>query len=212
MNMETGNQLVEVLQPTAPATAPDGAAMLRDATFAIASIPPGAPALPFDDWLDVGRGLYAKRKELDWQCADWLAYGLTHHAEQMKLALPEFATDAIEQKRLVHSAKIAAAIPASQRDTALTFAHHEHVADFPLDERLALLAKARENKWSARVLRIEAMGERARLGIGNMLIDDPDWEYDQHMAILRAWNRAHPDVRENFLEMANESNLGVIEE
>lgn len=106
-------------------------------------------ALPvgFNEWLEQGRDLYARRKTLEWECADWLSDGFAKFPEQMTLAIQEFASDPIEQKALTKSAKVAASIPISQRNTALTFAHHVHVADLPLDELTGMGAIERVAQW-----------------------------------------------------------------
>ena len=165
----------------------------------------------FNDWLDAGRSLYEQRKALEWQCADWLAEGVARFPKQMEIVLPMLAADPIEQKKLTKAARVATAIPASNRNTALTFDHHAHVADLPLDERLTLLAKAADENISARALRIVAMERRRELGIGTMLIDDPDWDYQFLQAIARAWNRAPQHVRQDFFDMAGDAKLGVVE-
>jgi hypothetical protein len=164
----------------------------------------------FNDWLHYGRSLYEKRKELEWSCADWLAEGQQRFPEQMALVLPMLATDIIEQKALTRSARIAAAIPAGQRNAALTFDHHAHVADLPVDERLTLLDRASRENLSARATRIIALERKAALGVGNADFDDDDFEYHELMAIVRCWNRARPDARESFLDMAKDSKLGVV--
>lgn len=175
--------------------------------------PRGAQEAPedFSEWLEQGRALYDERKALEWRCADWLADGQARFPKQMEMVLESLAADPIEQKKLTKAARVAAAIPASNRNTALTFDHHAHVADLPLDERLALLAKAADEKISARALRIVAMERRRELGIGTMLIDDPDWDYQFLQAIARAWNRAPQHVRQDFYDMAGDANLGVVE-
>ena len=165
----------------------------------------------FNEWLDHGRSLYDERKALDWKCADWLADGQTRFPKQMALAIQEFATDPIEQKLLTRSAKIAASIPPAQRCTALTFAHHMHVADLPVEERLVLLDRAAKERLSARALRIVAMERKAVLGVGNTQLEDDDFEYVELMAVVRAWNRARPDARQSFYDMAGDAELGVIE-
>lgn len=186
-NMNSENALVEVLQPTAPA--PDG----------------------FNEWLEVGRGLYEQRKALEWECADWLATGQQKFPEQMALVLPMLATDPIEQKQLTRSARIAAAIPPAQRCAALTFDHHKHVADLPVAERLNILNRATEENLSARATRIIALERKAALGVGNTEFEDDDPEYQALMAIVRAWNRASRETREEFYDMAGDAELGVIE-
>lgn len=185
--MTNKNHLVEVLQPTA--LAPVG----------------------FNEWLETGRALYDQRKDLDWKCADWLADGQQRYPEQMALVLPMLASDPIEQKKISRSAKIAAAIPLAQRCTALTFAHHMHVASLPVDERLQLLGRAQSEGLSARAMRIIALERKAELGVGNSTFDEDDFEYVELMAIVRLWNRARLDARQSFLDMANDANMGVIE-
>lgn len=170
-----------------------------------------APPVGFEQWLEDGRELYEKRKQIEWSCADWLSTGFEKFPKQMEMVLPMLAADPIEQKKLTKAARVATAIPASNRNTALTFDHHAHVADLPLDERLTLLAKAADENISARALRIVAMERRRELGIGTMLIDDPDWDYQFLQAIARAWNRAPQHVRQDFYDMAGDANLEVVE-
>ncbi len=165
----------------------------------------------FDQWLESGRELYEKRKEIEWSCADWLSTGIEKYPEQMALVLPMLASDQIEQKKLISLARIAASIPASQRCTALTFDHHAHVADLPLEERLSLLNRAEQENWSARATRIFAIERKAALGVSNTTFEDDDFEYIELMAMVRGWNRARQDARESFLEMANDAKLRVIE-
>lgn len=165
----------------------------------------------FAEWLDTGRELYERRKALEWECADWLAEGVAKYPKQMEMVLESLASDPIEQKKLSKAARVATAIPASNRNTALTFDHHAHVADLPVEERLTLLAKAADENISARALRIVAMERRRELGIGTMLIDDPDWDYQFLQAIARAWNRAPQHVRQEFYDMAGDAELGVVE-
>jgi hypothetical protein len=170
-------------------------------------------ALPvgFNEWLAQGRELYARRKELEWECADWLSTGLDKFPDQMTLALQEFACDPIEQKALVRTARVAAKLPASQRNAALTFAHHAHVADLPVDDRLELLKRAETENLSARAMRIVSLERKAQLNIGNPQFEDDDWEYRELMAIIHAWNRARQDARQSFYDMAGDAELGIIE-
>lgn len=164
----------------------------------------------FNDWLETGRALYEQRKTLEWACADWLATGQEKFPEQMALVLPMLASDPIEQKALTRSAKIAASIPPAQRCTALTFAHHMHIASLPVEERLQLLGRAQSENLSARAMRIIALERKAALGVGNAEFEDDDWEYHELMAIVRCWNRARPDARQSFYDMAGDCELGVI--
>jgi hypothetical protein len=165
----------------------------------------------FNEWLEQGRDLYARRKEIEWECADWLAVGIAQYPKQMEMVLEGLASDPIEQKKLTKAARVAATIPASNRNTALTFDHHAHVADLPVDERVQLLDTAQRENISARALRLIAMQRRQELGIGTMLLEDPDWDYQFLQEIVRRWNRAPQHVRQEFYDMAGDANLGVIE-
>ena len=164
----------------------------------------------FNKWLEFGKSLYDKRKEIEWRCADWLAEGQQKFPNQMSLVLPMLATDIIEQKKLNHCAKVASSIPIGQRCAALTFAHHMHVADLPLTERITLLDQAAKDNVSARAFRIIVNDRKAAIGAGNLAIADDDWEYKELMDIIRSWNRGRPDARQSFLDMANAANLNVI--
>lgn len=163
--------------------------------------------MPFDEWIGVGRSLADRRRNLDWMIGDWFVHGQTHHAEQLKLALPEITDD---PKFLTRAAKIAEAFPEATRDASLSFRHHEHVADLPADEAQTLLAKAKANHWPARKVRLEAMNRKVELGQTQIFADD-DFAYNEMMALSRAWNRARPSVRSEFLEMATEAGGGVID-
>jgi hypothetical protein len=159
-------------------------------------------ALPvgFNEWLEQGRELYARRKELEWECADWLSTGLDKFPDQMTLALQEFASDPIEQKALVRTARVAAKLPASQRNAALTFAHHAHVADLPVDDRLELLKRAETENLSARALRIKAIEVKARIGMASAPMVPEDFEYYELMSIIHKFNCAQPETRISFVQ------------
>lgn len=159
-------------------------------------------ALPvgFNDWLEQGRDLYARRKTLEWECADWLSTGFAQFPEQMTFAMQEFASDPIEQKALTKCAKVAASIPIGQRNTALTFAHHLHVADLPVDDRLTLLKQAETENLSARAMRIKVIEVKARLGMTSAPMVPEDLEYYELMSIVHKWNCAQPDARISFVQ------------
>jgi hypothetical protein len=60
-------------------------------------------------------------------------------------------------------------------------------------------------------MRIVSLERKAELNIGNTQFEDDDWEYRELMAIIHAWNRARPDARQSFYDMAGDAELGIIE-
>ncbi|MFS0771057.1 hypothetical protein [Sphingomonas sp. 1P08PE] len=175
---------------------------------ALATIEAAAPPAGFTDWLSTGKDLLTKRTAIEWQLADWIADGREQFGHQAEF---DFLADelGIAPKALKSAAKVAAAFPPHMRDTSLTFEHHEAVAGLPTSDAMALLKAASAGHLDERETRVEAVKRRAEIGQGT-LIDD-DWEHHQLMAIQRAWNRAQPNVRAEFLELAAEAELGVID-
>ena len=176
-------------------------------------IPLGAVSLTlpddmqYADWRGLGETLADRYKNTVWLIGDWFAHGQTRFAEQLKLDLPKITDD---PKMLRKAAKVAQAFQPADRNVALSYQHHAHVADMPADEAKALLDKARRENWTAREMRIKAMARKLEIGQTQIFSDD-DYEYHEMQAIARAWNRARPSARSEFLEMANEAEGGVID-
>ena len=162
---------------------------------------------PFDEWLAIGRNLAAQHKNMNWLIGDWALHGQTHYGQQFTLALPDISDDPKSVKAI---AKVAKAFPPAHRDAGLSFAHHAGVADLPTDEALALLKNARQNRISAKQLKIKASVRKIEIG-QTSIWDDKDIDYSELIAIVRAWNCAQPHIREQFVEMSEEANLGIIE-
>lgn len=161
------------------------------------------------DWRDLGRDLFAQRRQVDWLLADWIATGIERFGDQLELGL--IGGDlGVEPKFLTAAAKTATAFPHSQRDTALTLEHHIHVAGLPTDERLSLLKRAHEEHWTPKQTRVEVMKRKVATGQTTIFADD-DFEHHELMAITRAWNRARASVRQSFIELAAEAELGDID-
>lgn len=167
------------------------------------ALPEGAP---INDWIEAGRQLADRKRELDWHTAEWADFGLRNYPEQLEMALGELGVEMREVKRL-H--KTVEAFPPHLRDPGLTFEHHSHVADLPKQEALPLLRQAHTEHLPARKLRIMAMLKKVETG--QTLPREDDAEYDALIACVRAWNRAGRSVREEFAEMIAESDFGVIE-
>lgn len=169
-----------------------------------------ALALPettdFPTWLAKGRELATHKRHIDWLIGDWITFGRAHFPEQLDLALADLSDDPRNLKRIE---KTAATFPPHLRDAALTFEHHAHVADMPVQEALPLLKQAHEEDLTARQLRIRAMLRKVETG--QVLPREDDAADDMLLALCRAWNRATRDVRSEFAEMIAESDLGIVE-
>lgn len=176
---------------------------------AIAVITPANDVAPtFADWLGQGKALLDRRNAVEWELADWLATGRETFGNQ---AAFDFLADelGIAPQRLKASVKTASVFPPHLRDRALTFDHHESVANLPVTDALDVLKTAREQHWDDKETRVAAVRRRAE--IAPSLLPEEDWEQAELMALTRAWNRARSSVRSEFMDMAEEANGGVID-
>lgn len=164
----------------------------------------------FEDWQAIGRRLFARERVINWWIGDWWAFGEHRYGERAKMAAEgifgaSFGT-------LANYGSVARSFETSRRRELVSFTHHAEVAALPPAEADAMLAKAADENLSTRDVRKAAMLRKVALGIirpRDDVQDDPD--YAALKAIAAYWNRASKDVREQFLDMANESDLGVIE-
>jgi hypothetical protein len=169
-----------------------------------------ALALPntttYPDWISVGRSLATSKRHIDWLIGDWINFGRQQFPEQIELALADVADDPRNLKRIEKTAR---AFPPHLRSSALTFEHHAHVADMPVQDALPLLRQAETEHLPAKALRIRAMLHK--IETGQILPREPDEDDDALLTLVRAWNRATPLVRADFAELVNSSHLGVID-
>lgn len=161
--------------------------------------------IAFPDWLDVGRNLASQKRHIDWLIGDWITFGRQRFPEQVELALEQFG-DARQVKRIE---KTVEAFPPHLRCSGLSFDHHAHVADLPAQEALPLLKRAESENIDARHFRIEAMLRKVE--IGQVYPRDEDHDDDMLLALVRAWNRAPRNVRDEFFEMATTAKPSQIE-
>ena len=181
--------------------------------LAIATIPANATALalpdgmPYAEWRALGDDIMQRQRNTQWLAGDWFAYGQTHFAEQLKLDLPEITDD---PKLLRKAAAVSQAFDADARNPALSYQHYAHVADMPAQEAAALLDTAKTERWPAKKLRIVAMERKAAIGQITVFSDD-DYAYHALQDLARRWNRAAPDTRQEFLDMVDEAQGGVID-
>lgn len=166
--------------------------------------------LHYPGWLEVGRGLAASKRNMDWLIGDWVGFGREHFPEQIALDLPMLAEAAGDHASLKRIEKTVAAFPSHMRDASLSFEHHANVADLPGEDRLDLLRKAHAEKLSAKQIKVEATMRRISNGQQAMWKDE-DIDYTELMSIVRAWNSARPHIREQFLDLAAPAKTGIIE-
>lgn len=165
---------------------------------------------PMDAWIQTGRALAARRRDVDWEIADWMVDGQAQgYIDQAGF---DFLSSSlgIAPKRLKDIAKAATAFPLHLRDSALSIEHHAHVADLPRGEQMELLSQAKREHWSDDDLRKQAITHKVGYGHVSMLSQD-EWDEHCRMALQHAWNRASTTVREDFAEQIKESHLGVID-
>lgn len=160
-------------------------------------------------WIEEGRTLVSKRQEIDWALSDWMHTGKqAGYLEQTKF---DFLSEqlGISPKALKDASKAADRFPPALRDRTLSVEHHAIVASLPQDEGLALLKKASAEKLKPQDLR-EAVTQH-RYTHGEMFEDD---DVDSTLAthIIRAWNRATPAAREQFMEVAVLVGYGILDE
>lgn len=156
---------------------------------------------PLPDWIALGRSLAVRKRQTDWLIGDWIAFGREHFPDQLELHLPEVADDPRNLRRIERTAKT---FPPHLRSDKLTFEHHAHVADMPVQEALPLLKLAERENLSAKALRHRAMDRK--LETGQILARDEDSADDKALSDLCvAWNRSSLAVREDFAEMIAES-------
>lgn len=164
------------------------------------------PAQPFDAWLEQGRSLMDRRRNLDWDIGDWLTYGRANFPEQIQDALPNLFDDDKAIKRIEKTVK---AFPPHLRDRTLSFEHHAQVADLDRQYALPLLKRAHDDHLSVRQIR--GLAIEAKMDTGVLLPREDDPDEDEMMALIRAWNCATPPVRQDFAEYVRESHGGLID-
>lgn len=162
------------------------------------------PAAPtFTAWVDTGRALAARRRDVDWALADWMIDGRSQgFLDQTSF---DFLSEnlGIAPKRLKDITKAATAFPAHLRDKALTIEHHAAAAALPGQEALELLHVAKDRHWTPEQTRHEAMKARPR--------EERQVEESALESFLRHWNRLPRSDRMEAAEMIAASHGDEIE-
>lgn len=168
------------------------------------------PTTELAAWVEEGRSLAARRRNVDWELADWM------HAGQEKGFLDQTSFDFLSEslgiapKRLKDITKVVKAFPAHARDKTLSIEHHAHVADLPRPEQMELLTKARQEHWSDDDIRKQAISRRVEAGLVETM-SAADAEHHALMSMQHAYNRAPRHLRIEFVEAAVEANGGEVD-
>jgi hypothetical protein len=163
----------------------------------------------FDEWRDMGRKLCMGRRAVNWLIGDWLIWGSDEKRFGRK-ALEEanaiFLADVDRFGPIVDTCR---RFPETRRHAELSFGHHLAVMTVDDDgEAERLLAEAEAQRMTAAQLKATVRVSTDRQV--NMLEDD-DPEDAAMRRIVHAWNRSPRAARQAFLELAQESHMGVIE-
>jgi len=166
-------------------------------------------APPQTEWIERGKALASQRRDVDWALADWLAEGKT--AGYLTQSGFDFLSDnlGLAPKRIKDALKAAATFPPALRDPTLSVEHHAAVASLPQDEALPLLKRASTEHLPVNAIREAVTQYRYRTGA---IFDDDDTDCTLCTLIVRAWNRATPEARKMFMQLATPAHNGIIDE
>jgi hypothetical protein len=164
--------------------------------------------LPFAEWMAVGKDLFDRRRRCDWMTADWWRHGQSQYRDDPQFAMVLEQT-AADPKRLSAMAKVAEAFPPHMRAGSLSFEVHREISSVTEPEqRLAMIARADQERWTEKTAHAEVVTYRYEQG---SLLPEDDPENREAVEIIRAWNRASRAAREYAYELMPE-NFGVINE
>lgn len=162
----------------------------------------------FEEWRATGEKLQRTGHVLNWWIGDWWAAGSHRYGERAKTAAEGIFGK--EFQTLANAASVCRAFETSRRREALSFSHHAEVASLPPTDADELLTIAEADRMNRSTFRAEAIKRKTALGL-YIPREDDDPEYTELLEITRRWNRARPSVRQTFLDLAQEAELGVID-
>lgn len=187
---------------------------------AIASLTPPTDAvelvlpedLEFSAWVELGKTLFTRHRNTEWMLADWLKVGAEkfHDDAQFGLFLGELGVDV---KDAMADAKVARLIPSTWRSDKVSFEVCKQIAKIE-DEavRQKMIKQAVDEHWNSKVASHAVVQHKVETGT---LFDDDDPVARLATEIVRCWNRATPDAREYFYqlaEMAAATGFGIIDQ
>lgn len=155
--------------------------------------------LAFESWVDLGRKLFTRHRTTEWMLADWLKAGTErfHDEAQFDLFLGEIGVD---PKRAIADAKVAKLIPAAWRSDKISFEVCKHIAKVDDPElRQRMLKQAVDEHWNEKKAHHAVVEHKSETG---QLLPDDDPVARLSTEIVRCWNRATPDAREYFYQLA----------
>lgn len=161
----------------------------------------------FDEWRNLGRRLCLGARAINWLIGDWMIDGAERFGDQARdEAQAIFQSDVERFDPIVRTCR---RFPDDRRHKGLTFSHHLAVMSIDDDAKADdLLAKAETEHLTTAALKAEVMLVRSHTRLP--LVDD-DPEDTAMRAIAQAWNRASRGARQDFLELAEQADLGVID-
>ncbi|WP_245533425.1 LmbU family transcriptional regulator [Actinoalloteichus spitiensis] len=103
-----------------------------------------------DEWVRIGRRIFAVAESSSWWLGDWLLYGQVKYPDRYHRAIVE--TD-LDYQTLRNYAWVAGKFPTHRRRAELSFQHHAEVAALPPEEQDRWLERAERHSWSRNQLR-----------------------------------------------------------
>lgn len=166
-HVDPGSDLLALLRELAPASA-------LAASRVELPLPEG---LALSEWERIGDSLAYVERNVDWWIGDWWAYGTHAYGERAKVA----AESRFAPQTLMNYAWVASSVESSRRREALSFSHHEAVANLPVQEQERFLDRAEAEGWTRAELRKAVKVRRAESvplpeGKYRTLTADPPWD------------------------------------
>ncbi|MFD7914892.1 LmbU family transcriptional regulator [Streptomyces sp. NPDC059752] len=117
------------------------------------------PAMPMEEWQEVGRKIFGAADSSAWWLGDWLIYGRTTYPDRYRHAVEETLLD---YQTLRNYAWVARRYVPRRRRPTLSFQHHAELAGLPEAEQEHWMDRAERLNWSKSFLRSRVRA--ARLG------------------------------------------------
>lgn len=155
--------------------------------------------MAFAAWVEEARNLFAEHRQAEWKVAEWLRVGIErfHDEPQMDLFLDQIGVD---KKRAIADAKVAKLIPASWRSDRVSFDVCKQIAKIDDEQtRQRLLKRAVEEHWNEKEAHHAIVEHKVTSG---RLWEDGDDVARGATEMVRCWNRASPESREYFFQLA----------
>ncbi|MER7111549.1 LmbU family transcriptional regulator [Streptomyces sp. NPDC000229] len=115
------------------------------------------PAIPLDEWQDIGKKISGAAESSAWWLGDWLIYGRSAYPDRYRHAVEETLLD---YQTLRNYAWVARRYVPRRRRPTLSFQHHAELAGLPEDEQEFWLDRAERLNWSKSFLRSRVRAAR----------------------------------------------------